>query len=541
MFLNEILHQLTSTKFEYLPKKNQKQHSEMAQRLEQTQAAVQTQQLSSMQVAVAKLVELPITELATRVRDEMVDNAALEERDGDAYGVAESEHNDDSSAFDESTDGANDEAANDSLDEPNAFEEQADYGREADAMGDYFEADDVPDYLQQRADAERDRNEFQYASINSFYDELQRQIGEHDLTEHEEQVMEYIIGSLDEDGFLRKDFDTMVDELAIYHNINTTADELERLLHLLQQFEPRGIGARSLQECLHIQLTDPEQRSPYTQLALQVVDKCFNDFASRHWDVVKQRLKMDDDTFAHVRHVLTHLNPRPGSALNESTHVDAPTIVPDFYVRVNENGDIQVSLNQGDVPELQVSPAFRESLKQYGKGHDKLTREQHEAYTYARQKVDAAQSFINLLTRRRETLLAVMQVIANKQRAFFVNDDDEDALVPMTLKDVAEVVGVDISTVSRVSNSKYVQTLYGTYPLKFFFSSQFTSADGDELSARKVKAALKELIDGEDKHRPLSDEALAAQLKKQGFNVARRTVAKYRDALGLPTARLRKE
>ena len=198
-----------------LPKKNQKQHSEMAQRLEQTQAAVQTQQLSSMQVAVAKLVELPITELATRVRDEMVDNAALEERDGDAYGVAESEHNDDSSAFDESTDGANDEAANDSLDEPNAFEEQADYGREADAMGDYFEADDVPDYLQQRADAERDRNEFQYASTNSFYDELQRQIGEHDLTEHEEQVMEYIIGSLDEDGFLRKDFDTMVDELAI--------------------------------------------------------------------------------------------------------------------------------------------------------------------------------------------------------------------------------------------------------------------------------------------------------------------------------------
>lgn len=509
----------------------------MAQRLEQTQATVQTQQLSTMQVAVAKLVELPITELATRVRDEMVDNAALEESDADHF---DDNHVDNAEDMGSNGNTDADDAANADIDAPNAYEETENYGREADAMGDYFSADDVPTYLQQRAEAERDRTEFQYAGSTSFYEELQSQISEHNLNEHEQQVLEYIIGSLDEDGFLRKDPETIADELAIYHNVNTNEAEIEHLLSVLQTFEPRGIGARSLQECLHIQLTDPDQRSPYTSLALEVVDRCFKDFMGKHWDVVKQRLNMDDETFEHVRHLLVHLNPRPGSALNESTMATAPTVVPDFYVGVTDDKELQVSLNNGEVPELQVSAAFRDSIKQYGGNKSKLTREQKDAYTYARQKVDAAQSFINLLERRRQTLLSVMRVIAHKQKAFFVNDDDENELIPLTLKEVAEVVGVDISTVSRVTNSKYVQTTYGIYPLKFFFSSQFTTSDGDELSARKVKAALRDLIDAEDKKHPLSDEALAAQLKAQGYNVARRTVAKYRDMLGLPTARLRK-
>lgn len=509
----------------------------MAQRLEQTQATVQTQQLSTMQVAVAKLVELPITELATRVRDEMVDNAALEESDADHF---DDNHVDNAEDMGSNGNTDTDDAANADIDAPNAYEETENYGREADAMGDYFSADDVPTYLQQRAEAERDRTEFQYAGSTSFYEELQSQISEHNLNEHEQQVLEYIIGSLDEDGFLRKDPETIADELAIYHNVNSNEAEIVHLLSVLQTFEPRGIGARSLQECLHIQLTDPDLRSPYISLALEVVDRCFKDFMGKHWDVVKQRLNMDDETFEHVRHLLVHLNPRPGSALNESTMATAPTVVPDFYVGVTDDKELQVSLNNGEVPELQVSAAFRDSIKQYGGNKSKLTREQKDAYTYARQKVDAAQSFINLLERRRQTLLSVMRVIAHKQKAFFVNDDDENELIPLTLKEVAEVVGVDISTVSRVTNSKYVQTTYGIYPLKFFFSSQFTTSDGDELSARKVKAALRDLIDAEDKKHPLSDEALAAQLKAQGYNVARRTVAKYRDMLGLPTARLRK-
>lgn len=515
----------------------------MKQQLEQTQNAIQTQQLSSLQVAVAKLVELPITELAMRVRDEMVDNAALEEKEKNDYASDEDSY-DNNQSSEQQEDDERDEHSEAELDaeKENAYEADDDYyGGEADSMGDYLSADDIPDYLQQRADEERDRKDFQYSDAGSFYEELQKQISEHNLNEHEREIMEYIIGSLDEDGLLRKDINALCDELAIYHNITTTPQEIEHLLKILQQFEPRGIGARSLQECLHIQLTDPERKTPYTSLALAVVDKCFKDFIGRHWDNVKKRLNIDDETFEHVRHELTHLNPRPGSALNESASYSAPTIVPDFYIHVTDDQKIQVTLNNGDVPELRVSPAFKDSIKQYGNNKSKLSRQQKDAYTYARQKVEAAQSFLNLLSRRRQTLLSVMQSIANKQRMFFLNDDDENELQPLTLKEIAEMTNVDISTVSRVTNSKYVQTTYGIYPLKYFFSSQFTTSEGDELSARKVKAALRELIENEDKKHPLSDEVLSAKLKEKGFAVARRTVAKYRDMLGFATARLRKE
>lgn len=505
----------------------------MKQQLEQSQNAIQTQQLSSLQVAVAKLVELPITELAVRVRDEMIDNAALEEKDNGGY-------NDNDADFEFDNQSKDDESDNDNYLDIEKEEKEA-YSHEADDIGDYLSADDVPDYLQQRTDEESNRKEIQYSESNSFYEELQKQISEHNLTQHEQEVMEYLIGSLDEDGLLRKQLYAIVDELAIYHNIQTNEQELEHLLKVLQQFEPRGIGARSLQECLRIQLLATEHPTPYTKLALAVVDRCFKDFMARHWDVVKRRLNFDDESFQRVRSELVHLNPRPGSALNESTSYSAPTIVPDFYVQVTEDLKLQVSLNNGDVPELHISPAFKDSIKQYANIKKSLSRQQKDAYTYARKKVEAAQSFLNLLSRRRQTLLSVMQAIAEKQNKFFLNDDDENELKPLTLREIAEMANVDISTVSRVTNSKYVQTTYGTYPLKFFFSSQFTTSEGDELSARKVKTALRTIIENEDKKHPLSDEALSAMLKEQGFAVARRTVAKYRDMLGFATARLRKE
>lgn len=504
------------------------------QKLELSQQEAQVQQLSTLQVAIAKMVELPITELADRIRNEMVDNAALEEKDGDDFDEPELNGSDEAGE-DENT-SSDDERADDGSD----YEEADDFGNEADAMGDYFSADDVPDYLQQRAEAERDRTEVQISSTTSFYDELQSQISEHNLTEHEQVLLEYLIGSLDEDGFLRKDLDVIADELEIYHNVTTSHDELERVLTVLQQFEPRGIGARSLQECLHIQLSDPDRHSPYKELALTIVDKHFKDFVKRRWDDLAQRLHLDEETLGHVRHELTHLNPMPGSALSDSASAHLPTVTPDFFVVITPDGEAQVSLNNGDLPELRVSRAFRDSIRQYGRKRQNLTRQQNDAYVYARQKVDAAQAFLNLLSRRRQTLLAVMQCIVDLQRPFF-DDDDEQLLRPMTLKEVAERVGVDISTVSRVTSNKYVQTSYGTYPLKFFFSTQFTSSEGDEVSARKVKIALRDLIEAEDKSHPLADEVMAAELKKLGFNVARRTVAKYRDMMGYPTARLRKQ
>ena len=516
----------------------------MHQEIQQTQTTTQVQQLSTLQVAVANLVALPITELATRVRDEMLDNAALEEKDDSDFPEDNlhedngNENNDKAPTDDDfDNDNAAEELPNDTTDYGNDTE---DYGREADAVGDYLTADDIPDYLNRRVDDEREKNEGWIADQNSFYEELQAQIGEHDLSEEEAKLMDYLIGSLDEDGFLRKDLEALADELAIYHNVDTTSEELLRLLKILQTFEPRGIGARSLQECLHIQLLDPDRRTPYTPMALKVVDQYFKDFVNHRWDFLMAKLKTDAETFAHVRHELTHLNPRPGRALSETGTAAAPVVVPDFFLRVTSDGTVAVTLNQGDVPELRISRSFRDTLRQYGQNRPNLTRQQRDAYTYARQKVDAASSFINLLSRRRNTLLAVMEAIVHFQNAFFLGDDDEELLVPLTLKQIAERTGFNISTVSRVTSNKYVQTAYGTYLLKFFFSTQFTSSEGDELSTRRVQAALASLIEAEDKTHPLTDDLLAAQLKAQGFNVARRTVAKYRDVLGIPTTRLRK-
>ena len=495
----------------------------MSQKLVQNQAAAQVQQLSSLQVALASLVELPVTELAERVRDEMVDNAALEEADHE--------------------EGADDGAG---TDDAGADGEETEEWRDADgdfgeAMGDYFNDDEVPDYLRERADAARERHEAPLTGGSSFYDDLLAQIGEHELDGHEREVMTYLIGSLDGDGLLRKDLAALADELAIYHGVNTDEAELTRLLGVLQSFEPRGIGARSLQECLHLQLEDPDRRSPWKKLALEVVDHYYKDFIGKRWDALRQHLGVDEETMGHVRHELTHLNPMPGSTLGSGASATAPTVVPDFYVRVGADGLPDVELNDGDVPELRVSRAFSDSISQYARRRDKLTREQREAYVYARQKEDAAQAFISLISRRRQTLLAVMRAIVGLQQDFFTNDDDEAQLHPLTLKEVAARAGVDISTVSRVTGSKYVQTDYGTYPLKYFFSSQFTTEAGDELSARKVRAALREIVDGEDKQHPLSDEAIAAQLKERELPVARRTVAKYREQLGIPPARLRRE
>ena len=489
----------------------------MAQKLVQTETQIQTQTLSSLQVALAGLIELPAGDLADRIRDEMVDNAALEER-------TESEPETDESGFADNS-------------EAEAETPDTELGM---AMGDYRSDDDIPDYLLARADASCDEyQETTAASTHSFYEELISQIGEHQLTDHERDVLTYLVGSLDEDGLLRKDLLNICDELAFHENIITDEAELNRLLQLLQTFEPHGIGARSLQECLALQLKSQPRRTPWTPMALRVIEQYFKDFTARRWDVLQQKLGVDEETMTHVRHELTHLNPRPGLAFSETSDSAAPTVIPDFYVSVNVDGSIALRLNNDSVPELCVSRAFRDSLKEYDINRPNLSREQRDAYLYARQKVEAAQGFIDALKQRQHTLLSVMSVIVALQRPFF-EDGDEARLRPMILKDVAERAGVDISTVSRVTGSKYVQTDFGVYPLKFFFSNLVTDSGGEEHSTRKIKLLLREMIDHEDKRQPLTDDKLSAMLAEKGFPVARRTVAKYREQLGLPIARMRR-
>lgn len=498
----------------------------MSQEIIQTQEEQQVQTLNALQVGLSQMVALPVMQLSERVKNEMLENSALEEADS----LPEESLMDDR----EPNEGSSDDA-----DDAGFDEEQRNMDEQVPEMGDYFSEDDVPAYLQARADAERERRDIPVSREQSFYDNLYEQMGEYDLTEHQQLLMEYLIGSLDDSGFLRKELYTLADELEIYQGIHATEAELQYLLNILQQFEPRGIGARNLQECLLLQLRSPELNSPYKEDAIKVVEDNFKDFTGKHWDVIRRRLKLSQTDFDAVLHLLTHLNPAPGSAFGESLSGNAPAIVPDFFIDVDTSGNIRVSLNNEGVPELRVSPAFRETLRQYSAQHGKADRQQREAYIYAKQKVEAAQGFINMLQRRNQTMLAVMNEIVRQQRDFFLQDDDDTLLRPMILKDVADAVGIDISTVSRVTSSKYAETAYGVYPLKFFFSNQLTTDEGEELSSRLVKNALREIIENEDKRKPLSDEKITQILNERKLPVARRTVAKYREQLGFPPARLR--
>lgn len=491
----------------------------MPQRLIQTQKEEQTQQLRAMQVAMAHLVEMPVMDLRERVRNELDDNEALEPAGGDTDPDAPDEPRSDDP-------------------EASADEELRDDEPMDDVEADYLTPDDIPDY-QLRQDNGAEEREVQISATGNSYDDLYAQIGEHDLTPHEADVVRYLIGSLDDDGYLHKDLATLCDEMSIYHNLETTPEELERLLHVLQTFEPRGIAARDLRECLLLQLQDPELKSPVKALARQVLERGFGDFTKHNVAALAQRLKATPEDVEVALALLLRLNPKPGSALNDDTAAAAPTVVPDFFVEADE-GSLTVRLNNADIPELRIGRAYRDTVREYGAHKARLSKPQRDAYVYARKKVADAQLFIDLIRRRQTTLLGVMRAIVEIQRVFFLNEDDEAELVPMKLQDVAERAAVDISTVSRVKVSKYVETRYGTYPLDFFFSTQFTAADGEELSQRQAMAALKEVIAAEDKRHPLSDQAITGRMKQRGYPISRRTVAKYRDLLGIPKSSLRK-
>ena len=482
----------------------------------QTQAQQQIQTLSPQQILVVKLLELPTVELEERIHSEILDNPALEE------GKEMPENEDDNTEYVENEDGNTD-------------------SNEDFSLGDYSNEDDIPDYKLQEHNRSKEgvAEEIPFSDAVSFYEILKDQLQMQELTPEQRDIAEYLIGSLDDDGLLRKNMESIMDELAIYRGIYTTEEELNKILEIIQDFDPAGIGARSLQECLLLQI-QRKADSPLKQIELDIIGKCCDEFTRKNKERIIQKLGITEEQYNEAVSDLTKLNPRPGSSLGEAMGKNMQQIIPDFIVETYEDDTITLSLNNRNVPELRLSRQFTELLDEHTRNKDNQSKASKDALMFLKQKVDAAQGFINAVKQRQHTLLTTMQAIIDIQRPFFL-EGDESLLKPMILKDVAERSGLDISTISRVSNSKYVQTNYGIYSLKFFFSDGYTTEDGEELSVREIKRILKECVDTEDKEKPYTDDELAETLKTKGYPIARRTVAKYRQQLNIPVARLRSQ
>ena len=458
------------------------------QRLTQQQKLAQS--ITQQQLLQAQLIELPITQLVERITAEMDDNPALEPS------AEEPEYIDSPESSD------NTESSADSYEEE---ERQSALDAALESLG--RDDEDLPVY-QSGMSSQEEREDVVYGQTQSFYDQLMEQMNLFELTDEERNVMEYLIGSLDDDGLLRKPLHSIADELAIYHNIDITEQQIEQVLLKLQEFDPAGIGARTLQECLLLQIQRREP-SHLKDLMTRTVEEYFELFTKKHWNRLQQVLQLTDLQGETLIRELRKLNPKPGTAMGEV------------------------------VGRSIVSQSFTDTLNEYQTNKENMSRQMKEALLYTKKKVDAAQGFIEAIRVRRQTLTSTMRAIIQWQHRFF-EDGDEASLRPMILKDIAEKTGLALSTVSRVSNSKYAQTRWGTFPLRFFFSDGYKTAEGEELSTREIKMALRDLIDGEDKKKPLSDDTLKTLLAEKGYPIARRTVAKYREQMGIPVARLRR-
>jgi len=491
------------------------------QRLAQQQKLAQT--ITQQQLLQAQLIELPITQLMERVTAEMDDNPALEVSTDEPEYPEYADSTDSSDTPESSSDTYEQEERQSALDE--ALES---IGRDD---------EELPVY-QGGMSSQEEREDMVYGQSLSFYDQLNEQMNMCDLTEQERNIMEYLIGSLDDDGLLRKPLHSITDELAIYHNIDVTEEEIEEVLLKLQDFDPAGIGARSLQECLLLQI---QRRDPshLKDLMERTIKDHFELFTKKHWDKLQQVLQLTDLQNETLIKELRKLNPKPGTAMGEVVGHSIQQITPDFIVDTQDDGTVTFSLNAGDMPELHVSQSFTDTLNEYQTNKENMSRQMKEALLYTKKKVDAAQSFIEAIRVRRHTLTITMRAIIQWQHHFF-EDGDEASLRPMILKDIAEKTGLALSTISRVSNSKYAQTRWGTFPLRYFFSDGYKTAEGEELSTRKIKTALRDIIETEDKRKPLSDDALKDLLAAKGYPIARRTVAKYREQMGIPVARMRR-
>ncbi len=483
------------------------------------------QKLSPQQIQLMKLLQVPTANLETRIKEEMEENPALElddETHDENADELKDEFTETSEEEYEEKDGSEDEYENIDISE---YVQDGD-----DEVGDYKLRDD--NYPEENED-----RQLPHKTESSFYEQLLNQLGLLNLADKEQAIAEQIIGSIDEDGYLRRETSAIVDDLAFRQNINATEQEIEILIQKIQQFDPPGVAARDLQECLLLQLYRLKDEGKKVDIAIKAITKYFEEFTKKHYEKIQRGLNINDDELKAVMMQIIKLNPKPGGNVGEINKAEN-YVVPDFFI-LNNAGKLELTLNSRNAPELRISEGYRDMLKEYDRGSKKDKR-QKEAVLFIKQKIDSAKWFIDAIKQRQHTLLSTMNAIMEHQYEFFLTGDETE-LRPMILKDIAEKTNLDISSVSRVANSKFVQTEFGTYRLKFFFSESLSTDSGEEVSTREVKKILSDFIEGEDKKHPLSDERLTELLQEKGYNIARRTVAKYREQLNIPVARLRKE
>ncbi len=474
------------------------------------------QKLSPQQIQVIKLLELPTLQLEQRIKKELEENPVLEIE------------NDNFESTDEEYSGED-------------LKSNEDKDNEEFSVADYLNEEDYPSYRHNTQNTSKGEkvNEIPFSDGTSFHEYLQDQIRMVALNQYEMALAEHIIGSIDEDGYLRRDLESIVDDLAFAQNIKTNETDLIRILKIVQDLDPPGVGARNLRECLRLQISRKENQSELVKLAGQILRDSFEEFTRKHFDKIQRKFGVDDETLKDAVEEILKLNPRPGSSYSNNINRTSQTIIPDFILDIVDD-EFQLSLNQKNVPELNISPYYSNMLRSYHENKSGLNRENKDAVLFVKQKIDSAKWFIDAIRQRQTTLMMVMTEILMYQKAFFM-EGDETKIRPMILKDISDRTGLDISTISRVSNSKYIQTHFGIYPLKYFFSESMQKDTGEEVSTREIKSILQECISREDKRKPLTDDDLTQILKEKSYAIARRTVAKYREQLEIPVARMRKE
>ncbi len=469
-----------------------------------------------------KLLQVPTANLEERIKEELEENPALEQSDDAEDSFEEPRDEFESAEEDYENEGSEEDYGNIDISE---------YVHEGD--------DEIADYRMRDENYPEmdDKQVMPFKVESTLHDMLADQLGMLTLDEKSRRIAEQIVGSIDDDGYLRRETASIQDDLAFRQNIEAGEEEIEDIISMIQQFDPPGVAARDLQECLLLQLDRRRYEGQAVEQAIEILTRYFDEFTKKHYDKIQRGLNINDEELREIIQQIIRLNPKPGGNVGEVNKAES-YVIPDFFI-FNNGGKLELTLNSKNAPDLRISEGYREMLKEYDRGSKKDKR-QKEAVLFIKQKIDAAKWFIDAIKQRQQTLMMTMQTIMDYQREFFLTGD-ETTMRPMILKDIAERTGLDISTVSRVANSKFVQTEFGTYRLKFFFSESLSTESGEEVSTREVKKILSDLVGGENKRKPLSDERLTELLQEKGYNIARRTVAKYREQLNIPVARLRKE